>query len=158
MALVLNLQNPLNWNAIYESGLIRVQRTGAGWLPIPAFEPPIVCQNPILFCTAESQLAKQFWWLGIRLEMLIDVPGSPFEVIQAHKINIPINRGFLAIFPPFTDQFRLRIEVPPWHEEISIRIWEYTGVRADSTEDLLITGVQSIEADLLRIEGKIDQL
>jgi hypothetical protein len=158
MALVLDLQNPLNWNAIYESGLLQVSRTGSGWIPIPAFEPPILCQHRILFCTAESQRAKQFWWLGVRLEMLIDVPGTPFETIPAYKINIPVNRGFLSIFPPLADQFRLRIEIPPWHEEMKIRIWEYTGTTADSTEDLLITAAQGIEADLLRIEGKIDQL
>lgn len=155
---VLDLQNPQNWNSIYESGVLRVSRVGSGWIPIPAFDIPVICQHHILFCTAESQLAKQFWWLGIRLQMLIDVPGTPFEVIQADKINIPVNRGFLARFPQLTDQFRLRVEVPPWHEEISIRLWEYTGSSADSTEDLIITTAQGIEADLLRIEEKVDQL
>lgn len=158
MPTVLDLQNAQLWQLLYVSGVYQVVHVGNGWVPIPPFYLPIICTHHTLMVSAESQLAKAEWWLGIRLQMIIDAPGTDFGEIPAQSINVPINRPFLVQFSDLSDSYRLRVEVPPWHEEMSIRIWQYIGITSDSTEDLIISTAAGIEQDLARIESKIDNL
>jgi hypothetical protein len=155
---VLNLTDGSYWRQIYQQLHRANPASPRGYYPIPPITIPILLSNYIVAVAAESQLARSNWWLGCRLQMVIDVPGSAFGNVEAHQVNVPLNRGVLVSLPHLAPQYKLRADVPSWHQELSLTIYEYMGPSGDSTETLIQNQSDLIRVDLVRIERKIDYL
>jgi hypothetical protein len=70
-----------------------------------------------------------------------------------------LNRGGTLIqFPRYAPQYRLEVEVPKWHKEMDLTIWEYIGPITDTTVQAVLEQADLIRVDLLRIETKLDAL
>jgi hypothetical protein len=159
MAESLNLEPAVSWAAPYQV-LKQANPYGSSGLffPIPTFQIPIQFESPILAISAENQDALSHWRLGVRVRQLFTADIAPLEV-TSNQQAVLLNRGpSLIQFPNHAQQYRLEVEVPRWHKEISLSIWEYIGPVVDSTELLLTETTDLIRIDLLRIESKIDAL
>lgn len=127
--MTLQLENPAHWEEIY-SQIHRavVVIPGRSYDPIPPIDIPGIQSTQYLNCVAESQLARETWRLGGWLYQVVEVPGrSDFVDLNASKNFVPINDARLIFLPRLAPTYRLRFEVPWWHEEISLTIWRYTG-------------------------------
>jgi hypothetical protein len=158
MSQSLQLGDSALWSRVYNQMHYAQPATPSGFMPIPAFNIPILFSSHILAIATDSQYARSWWWLGVRAKMLIDSPGTDFGELEAYGLRVPVNAGILARFPKLTPQYRLKIEIPWWHQEMRVTIWEYLGPDDDTTEELIRTSSESIRVDLVRIETKVDNL
>ncbi len=157
MAESLQLRDPANWGQVYDLNRQATPYGANGFIPIPRFEVPIVFHSPILSIAAVNSYAYGWWRLGCRVRQLFDVPQT--VEIGSFERMVLINRGgTLVQFPRYADQYRLEINVPHWHREIRLTIWEYIGPITDTTAQLVAEQTELIRIDLLRIETKIDAL
>lgn len=109
----------MSWSKVYESTIYRADDRSS-FLPIllSGF------QGDRLAIMATSATAKPSWWLGFRLIVLAEVDDFPTGAIVAEYLrrNVPLNRNFLLdVAVPAYD---LRLEIPYWHEQITIIIWQ----------------------------------
>jgi hypothetical protein len=159
MSETLQLSNPANWGTPYQtSRQANPYGTSGLFFPIPPFQIPIQFESPILAISAENQDARAWWILGCRVRQLFDVSSGPLEVASVQR-RVLLNRGGTLIqFPRYAPQYRLEVEIPRWHKEMSLTIWEYIGPITDTVEQSVLEQADLIRVDLLRIETKIDAL
>lgn len=155
----LQLQPSSSWAAPYQTMRRANLYGGTGlFFPIPSFQIPIQFESPILAIIAENQDALAHWRLGCRVRQLFNADIAALEVSGTQRAVL-LNRGPTLIqFPRYAQQYRLEVDVPKWHKELSLTIWEYIGPITNSTEQLLSEQSDLIRVDLLRIESKIDAL
>jgi hypothetical protein len=147
-----NLQNANQWQEVYDQMHQVTRLSSTSYIPIPPFTVPILLTSHTLMISTDSEEALARWWLGVRVQMLIDVPGSDFGELPTDRINIPVNRGLLVRFPKLSNQYRLRVEVPEWHQTMRLSIWEFMGLDdSEASLDLVVENLQ-------RIEGKVNSL
>jgi hypothetical protein len=101
--------------------------------------------------------AKPWWFLGLRLQQIIQVGVAPSTALADFR-RIPVNRPSLCRFPRLADDYLLKVEIPPWYDRMKVSIYEYDGPIGDTTEELIIERSDVIRVDLTRIEAKIDNL
>lgn len=124
----LQLQDPLLWVKVYDNQRQGLVISANSYIPIPSVIVPHIFTAHTLLIATDSQEALSRWRLGVRVQMMIDVPGSDFVQLPATQIAIPINRGLLVQFPILSTAYKLNIEVPEWHRSIRVTIWEHTGI------------------------------
>jgi hypothetical protein len=158
MAEVLDFRNSAHWGPPYQIAR-RANLYGSTGLffPIPTFQIPILFESPILAIAAENQDAHSWWRLGCRVRQLFDVEG-PTEVASTQRVVLLNRGGTLIQFPRYAPQYRLEVEVPKWHKEMDLTIWEYIGPITDTTVQAVLEQADLIRVDLLRIETKLDAL
>lgn len=156
MAERLQLNDETLWLLAWE-GLRRANAFGAegAFFPIPSFQIPILFESPVLAISAENQDARSWWRLGVRVRQLLSVAG--IDEIGTYQKAVLLNRGgTLVKFPSYAAQYRLEVEVPHWHREIKLTIWEYQGPITDTTDLLVQEQIDLVRVDLLRIENRIN--
>lgn len=154
---IVDLNNPLNWALVYNETKNATQLSNGGYTPIPSFGLPIILSTPLLIVEAANIDAKEWWFLGCRLQQLLQTGVIPGEAVGQY-LRIPVNRPKLVQFPPLGSDYTLRIEVPPWFERMKIAIYEYTAPMPDATEQLIDERADQLTLDLARVESKIDNL
>ncbi|NEQ20658.1 MAG: hypothetical protein F6K28_15745 [Microcoleus sp. SIO2G3] len=153
----LELGSAANWRSVYQQMHRANPSRRRGYIPITPIQIPILFESHILAAAGDSEFAREHWWLGYRLKMMIDVPGTDFLDVAGHEVNIPVNRGGKLIqLPKLAPQFRLIAEVPYWHEEMLITIYEYIGTYSDSTEALIEDRTDQIRIDIARLEQRLN--
>jgi len=158
MSQSLQLDNNAFWSRVYNQQFYAEPTAERRYQPIPPINVPFLFSSHVLAIATDSQFARSWWWLGVRAKMVIQSPGTEFAELEASEIKVPVNSGILARFPKLSAQYRLKLEVPWWHQEMRVTIWEYLGPGDDPVEDLVRTSTESIRIDLVRIETKIDRL
>lgn len=151
---IVNLDDPNNWALVYNETKNAVERADGSYSPIPSFPIPIILSSPLLIVEAANIDAKEWWFLGCRLQQLVQTGIAPGEAVGQY-LRIPVNRPRLVNFPPLTADYTLRIEIPPWFQRMKVSIYEYTAPVTDMTEELIIERTDVIRVDLTRIEAKI---
>jgi hypothetical protein len=146
-----------NWALVYNQTKNAIWINSTTYTPIPKFQLPFILNSPYLLVEAANLDAKPWWYLGCRVQQIISVGVAP-DTAGTGLIRVPVNRPKLVSFPRYSDDYLLKIEIPPWFEQMKISIWEYTGEIKDTTEELVIERSDVIRVDLTRIETKIDQL
>ena len=157
---VVDLSNSANWNLSWNNTfeVERIGGEGSKYYPFPPIEMPVKLTSHVFAVLATSAKAGRNWkfagFLNQRIQTGIVVGGSQdAEVIQARRFFL--NRISVYLEPALTSTFSLTFNIPYWFQDISIFVWEYTGNRSDTTENL-ITEVR--EQELLRIESKVDDI
>lgn len=154
---IVNFGGVENWAPVYNQTKNAIWLNSTTYTPIPKFQLPFILNSPYLLVEASNIDAKPWWYLGARIQQIISVGVVP-ETAGTGLIRIPVNRPKLVSFPRYTDDYLLRVEIPPWFDRMKISVWEYTGPISDTTEELIIERSDVIRVDLTRIETKIDQL
>lgn len=116
--------------------------------------PPITLSvsAKILLIGAKNQYAKPNWFLaGFVSPRLLFSPSSTSEFIAAissyPRVKIGLDRLNLVKFDNYDlSTYLLEINIPKWHRQMMLEIWQYSGAMGD------------LGADLARIESKIDTL
>lgn len=155
---VLQLNQAEHWELLYSELKIANELVPGRYAPILPFTIPILASSPWIAIGTNSSQARSHWWLGCRVQFEIAVPNSPFQTISATQVNVPLNNFSLYKFQALQSSYRLKVQVPWWHKELGITIYQYTGPYSDSTEDLIIEQADVIRVDLVRIETKVDNL
>jgi len=154
---ILNLSSTSEWQLVYNETKTAQYLNASTYRPIPAFQLPFILHSPILLVEASNLDARPWWFLGCRLQQIINVGVAP-DTAATNLLKIPVNRPKLVRFARLADDYLLKIEIPPWFDAMKIAIHEYTGPIGDTTEELIIERSDVIRVDLARIEAKIDQL
>lgn len=139
-----------NWEVIYDITLEAVSITTTRFTPIPDHQIPLTLDTHVLLVGSSSFKVRPTWKLGFYLNMVVNAPG----VGNFTAANQPIPLGLsLVRFPPISSEFFLKVNIPKWHQEMSIRVWKYIGGSLD-----VFDYFHEINTDLIRIENKIDNL
>jgi hypothetical protein len=120
------------------------------FLPIPRITVPV--SSRVLLIGAKNQFAKPNWFLAARVSpRLLFSPSSTSEFIAAidsyPRVKIGLDRLNLIRFDNYDlSTYLLEINIPKWHKQILLEIWQYSGEMGD------------IETSLARIESKINAM
>lgn len=153
--LLLDLRTEQNWELVHNDTVIAGRRGPDIYIPIRPFVLPVLFTSPILMVSAENIDARPWWYLGCRMQQLVETGVVPGEVIGRFA-RVPVNRPILLRFPRLAGQFSLKVEIPPWYDRMKIAVWEYVGPINDSTESLISDSTDLIRVDLARIESKLE--
>lgn len=156
---VLDLNNPGVWNQIYDES--RTAASGGipdSYIPIPAFEVPVLIQSPILAVRNFSQSARPTWRFAGNLIQRFQIgtggSASPLPLAEAKREALTVNRTQLIFFPRYTNEYEVVFSCPYWFQTMRLTLWEYTGQISDSNQVL----IEAVRTDLVIIESKIDAL
>lgn len=152
-----NLQDEQNWQLAYNETIQAGRLSANEYYPIKPLDLPILIESSIILVIAENINAKPWWFLGCRMQQIVQTGIAPGEVLGS-LAKIPVNRPKLQRFPRLSAQYALRVEIPPWFDRMKIVVYEYIGPIEDSTEQLLTESTDLIRIDLLRIETKLNNL
>lgn len=153
---ILQLNDEGNWQSIYSELKIAEPTANNRYRPIPDFYIPIAPRSSWVAIGTNSPTARSHWWLGCRVQTMIQVPFSPFGELSGDQITVPLHSYTLVYFRNLEFLIRLKVSIPWWHRELGIEVYEYTGSYSDSTEDLIRDRSDVIRVDLARVEYKID--
>jgi len=154
----MGLQVADNWQKTYDQLHNATKPTATSYIPIPSFVIGQLFSAHTLIIRTESSNAREWWWLGCRLQMTIEVSGTDFGSFTAERVACPLNQGKLIRFPRLTDYYRLKVEIPYWLDNLRIQIWAYTAPNGGDVEDDDNVLDLLIRDDLERLEGKINEL
>lgn len=149
-----DLGNASFWQLAYDQFFYAQPAPGVNpnaYHPIPDAQVPFLFDRHILTVATSSTKVKPHWYLAARLIQQITARGTEFIDANASRVNIGLNRTQLVVLPKFSADYKIRFEIPWWHEEMGFAVWEYTGPESDSTEEL----IQTLKVDIARIEFKI---
>lgn len=149
MTPILDLSNSSNWEKVYQGSFVAVVIQGVRnqTLPIPAVVIPNSFERHTLAVGASSFQTKPTWHTGFWLSMNVQLPG--IGKAEADSKTIPLGLSIVR-FPSISTQYTLTANIPRWHKEMSIEIWQYVGSELERDD------LADIKSDLSRIETKID--
>jgi hypothetical protein len=151
---ILQLGNSSNWLKFY-SQYFRVEfKTPKEYIPLPPVTLPVQSEHRVLVAGCTSQTAKGSWYLGGWLRPIVETGDTDFVFAELDSIPVPLNVPRLILLPQIAGSYRLRFEVPFWHQEITLTIYQYIGPDVDSTEVLL----GSLKSQLDQIQSRVNQL
>ncbi|MEH1978020.1 MAG: hypothetical protein V7L27_01700 [Nostoc sp.] len=156
---VLQLGNSANWDLFYSTTVQAViSSNGESYTPIPTITVPTLLESHIIATSVSCFSSKPTWYFGgfinQRINLGLTVGGLP-DSDAVQKRRLYLNRLTLIIFPKLVDSYAVTFDVPKWFQDVTLTLFEYTGIERDSTDDLVN---QIINVDLPRIESKIDAL
>jgi len=114
----MTLDNESKWNTIYNGS-----HSQTGETPISSILIPGVITEHTIIIYAVSSRAKPNWWLAGELIHLLKNAQPDF---QGSSWRIPLNRIVLIQLPQLTTSYRLKFQVPRWHQEMALVVESYT--------------------------------
>ena len=151
---LLQLSDAANWQQVYNDEIVADDAPHGRYYPIQSFVVPALLTSPILCLGASSLSARPHWKLGFYARQYLGSTG--LGAIETNSYRAFLDRLVLARFQLFSPQYQLRIEIPFWHQRMSIGIWEYSGAIGDTTEQLIIEQSEITRADVARVEAAIN--
>lgn len=147
---ILDCSNANYWQEAYTVDLVAAQSVPGYFVPIPRHRILTTFNSHTLAVGASSFRTRPNWKLGFWLSMLVNLAGVGWAVAEEQAIPLGLK---VIRFSAFSPQFQLSANIPKWHEEMSIKIWEYSGPETD-----VLNLQQQTQLKLDQIETKIDQL
>lgn len=141
------INDPLNWNLKLRNQYSALQFPD-GTSKIKRISIP--CESHLLQFGFRNDIAPSRWWLAANISMsLLTLPSSTSQFmvgVEAYRFRARLNALNMVHFPNYgLLPFLAEIDIPYWHKEMFIEIWQYDGPEF---------GVQSLD----RIEKKIDDI
>jgi len=139
-----------NWSQVYaESREVEYIAPGK-FLPLPRFELGTLFDSKYLAISAYSSKAKATWrYAGYVAQVCRIGSGgvaSPFPAIDTLVEKVYLGRARLLSYPGFTSNYALVFVPPYWLEDLTIRVYEYSGIVSDSITEKLSSLERSINA------------
>lgn len=151
MAPIINVASPANWQQVYDANFTAEPVLPRGYRPIPNFTIPVEFDSHTLAIGAAAFQTKPTWNLAFWASQKISISGvSQNADCNSTGIVLGVN---LITFPVLSETYFLRIRIPRWYKDMSLRVWKYTGVTHNTND--LIGDLQALTA---RIEAKLDQI
>jgi hypothetical protein len=134
------------WNFLWDTTVNSASAPGGRYYPIADITIPFLLSTEVIAIYAISETARPNWksagFLNQKIRTGITVGGNNdgrfngsqrVLLNQINVLNIPTTS--------YTPEYSLTFTVHPWHEDITLQVWEFTGVVNDSTEDIMIEEV-----------------
>ena len=151
---ILQLGNVNNWTLLYAETLIAQQTTdGRGYFPIPKRLIPLLIEHRVLVVgTSATRGIRSTWNTGGWMTPIVAWGGNN-NLLDAElgSYRIPLNSKRLLLLPDLSPTFKLQFSTPPWIQQITLEIHQYSGPEDDSTELL----IQQMRSQLDRIESQL---
>lgn len=155
---VVEFQFDANWDLVYSEGKSVQYINAFNWVPIEAWEVSLLFSNYILAMRTVSLTAKATWRYAGRLYQRLQIgsggAGSTLPIVDFSVRSLRLNATTLVDLSRYTPEYRLVFSPPYWLQDITLEIYEYTGVDSDNVTELLLQQ----QSDLERMEQKIDAL
>lgn len=132
MGIEYEFSNRFNWFLIYDQthNATAVNPVLERFNPIPNIELGYTIDSPIIAVFCANSQAKDNWRYGgrylakMRTNLVVNGQ-SPDSVLKVGKIYL--NQVEIIQFPPFSSSYSFEVQVPYWHRNFQLKIWEYTG-------------------------------
>ena len=128
MAFAFDPTVPGNWELTHNSfrEVTTAPNAERGYIPIRPTDLPEIFTSPVIAVSAGNTQSRGTWLLGCNLYQQVDITG--LTEFQGQQIFVPINRPpTIFTMPIAVPQYQLYLEVPYWHLQLSLSIWQYTG-------------------------------
>jgi len=142
MTQLYQFSNASNWNLLWSTNLT-APSVGAAILKqyssIPDFTMPLLISNPVVavYITSETDPGK--WRRGGYIKQKVQT-----GIADGGQVDSYLTQSFLQLrkinivqLQEINGNFALEFSVPYWLRQVSISVWEYTGVIADTVEQKL---------------------
>lgn len=128
----------MSWAQLLSS---TITRQGGGYLPIVLGQ----LTGSELAIAATSATAQPHWRLALWLKLLVDDASSPLApaALETHRQAVLLGQKLLITNPKPDLSCRAVLEIPPWHEQITIQAWQRLTAEAlptAITNDAVIVG------------------
>lgn len=134
---ILELGNLSYLQEVYETTLTAGSSPVPGYhVPIPRHLIPATFTRHTLLVGASSSTAKPNWRMGFYLSMAI---ASGVGLAESDSYKVPFGLNIIRL-PMLSNEFKLKAYIPKWHQEMTMKIWQYTGPEADALD--LLTQVK----------------
>lgn len=142
MAIVYDLGNSANWqltNSIERVAEPVITRVLERYYPIPDFEAPIQLSSPILAIYIESESDPGTWRRGgfVKQKIRTGIVGGGGNDAYLTVKPMYLRQINTYTFPLVSTAYSLEFSIPFWLRQISINVYEYTGLIADTTEQTI---------------------
>lgn len=130
------------------------------YYPIGDIQVPFLLSSRVIAIYANSETALYSWksagFLNHKIRTGITVGGNNDGRFNGSQRVLLKQINILTIpTTSYQGEYALTFTVHPWHEDISLQLWEYTGTVSDSTEDLVI---EEVIRRILEIQLKLDEM
>lgn len=153
-----NLNNSQDWSLVYQDYKQAQQVTSeGGYLPIPAFELPVLLHSRILVAKTVSNIpaGKRWKWAGnLRANQQFPNAGVNSQPSEIAIFSLFLNRSKLLILPEVANNYQLILSDAFWLRDLQLTIYEFTGEASNEIQEL----IETVKTDVLRVEAKIDLL
>jgi len=153
-----NLNNAQDWALVYQDYKQAQQITPqGGYLPLPAFEVPILLHSKILVARTVSNIpaGKRWKWAGnLRANQQFPNAGVNSQPSEVAIYSLFLNRSKLLVLPEAANNYQLILSDAFWLRDLQLTIYEFIGEGSSETQEL----IETVKADILRVETKLDTL
>lgn len=130
---LLDIQNGANWDLVYtDTKLVAPGNKPGTYIPIPSYKIPVLFTSNIIAVQLTSSNASPSWYLGARLQQVIQSAGVTSTEYWGKQYQAGLNRTNLLVLPALAPQYALHVSFPRWIQDIQIDIAEYTGPRGEA--------------------------
>lgn len=159
--LLFDAGNSDSWNPIWNTTVNSASTPGNRYYyPIPEIEVPLILDKRVIAVYADSETARPSWrsagFLNQKIRTGITVGGTTDARFNGSQ-RVWLKRIGVFIVPTvkLQPEYSISFDIHPWHEDISLQLWEFNGATIDSTEDFLI---EPIYEQILNIRLKVDEI
>ncbi len=138
------------WNLVFDQTLVVTRAPNSFLAPAPPYLLPSALTHHILLihCRSNEERAAR-WVRGCLVSQMVPVGTATFgqNLAIANTKSVMQFVPTLVMFPKYSFEYFLRINLYRWFSELSIQVWEYTGIDSDTSTETLL----SIENDVRQI-------
>ena len=151
-----NAWNPLCDTQIFSASTPDIRR----FYPIVDIEVPVLLTSRVVAVYAISETMLPHWksagFLNHKIKTGITVGGNNDARFNgSHHVLLRQINVLTIPTTSYQGEYALTFSVRPWHEDIYLQFWEYTGVVEDSENDLII---EEVVRRILEIQLKLDEM
>lgn len=148
---MLDLTNLDNWALVWENSTQAQRLEDKTYIPIPEIICPFPLNKSLIAIEVSSVSALKEWALAAYLNQIVNIAnfGTYSKAILSSN-KVFFKKVNLVSFPLTANEYFLYFKVPYYIEDITLKLWKYTGLEENTNIDLQTT--------LQRIEQKIDDI
>jgi len=154
MSVELDLSNAENWEDVYSTSQAITQLGPRSYVPLSEIQVPILLTKPILAVYCESPSAPPHWkragWLNQQIRVGITVGGGQ-EGNRQKGYLLLLKKIMVIEWEPFAEAYQVSFTPQRYLDDISLRIWEYTGPITQSLDEK----IDLTRIDVLRLEKQV---
>ena len=148
--------NPL-WNTTVNAAVTPDRRR---FYPITDIEVPVLLNTRVIAVYADSETMLPHWksagFLNHRIRTGLTVGGTnDAKYNGSHHVLLKQINVLTIPMTSYQGEYALTFSARPWHEDIKLTFWEYTGEVISDTNDLII---DEVVRRILEIQLKLDEM
>jgi hypothetical protein len=146
--------NAANWESIYNFSATAGILSENTYIPIPPTQAPIFLESDIIAVYADTTVPNGRKWryagyVEQRFQSGLTVGGNTDAAGEPK--NMWVGKITTIFFPVITAQYSLKFYFPNWFKDVSLQVWQYTGVDDVKTDIVLAQ-------EFANLNFKLDQL